>query len=62
MRILVGLETEKSVVDAAQATCGLLPEVLASHAEIHGQYSKAFRMNLKMPRKTSKRKIQYRNL
>ena len=41
MRILVGLETEKSVVDAAQAACGLLPEVLASHAEIHGQYSKS---------------------
>lgn len=41
MRILVGLETEKSVVDAVQVAGGLLPEIRASHAEIHGQYSKS---------------------
>lgn len=39
-RILIGLETEKSVVEAVQAARGLLPEAAVSHAEIHSQYSK----------------------
>lgn len=41
MRILVGLETEKSVVNAALGAETILPELCSSHAEIHGQYSRS---------------------
>lgn len=43
MRILVGLETERAIADAAQAGQGSLAETRASHAEVRDQYSQSVR-------------------
>lgn len=40
MRILVGMQTDKSVLEAASEAAGILAGGRASHAEIHDQYSR----------------------